>query len=55
MWRSFDQATGLWHAWTGARFEAIDGMPPAPEGVAAAIGTRDMDDRGASAIVDLLS
>jgi hypothetical protein len=51
----FEQNRGVWLTWGGAVFVEMGEKPPVPEGIVAAIGTRDINERGAQAITELLA
>lgn len=46
----FDQAVGVWTEWDGEGFLEMDVAPPSPEGIYAAVGTRELNKAGQDAI-----
>lgn len=47
----YDQKRGNWAQWKGGWFSII--KPPKPEGIWAGIGTRDLNEKGTKAIIDV--
>ena len=51
----YDQATEAWYQWAGeAKWERLEGPPPAPHGVWAGIGSRELLPCGKAAIRSLM-
>lgn len=50
----YDQKRRQWTQWDGDGFEEID-LPPAPSGVWAGVGTRDINDFGCAAIEEVFA